>query len=73
MTITHHKNGVITTLVDEAPYHPGYEDAGFRPKLEKYITDDEIMECWDDVMKSLEHGNDLINFARRIIKKAQFL
>lgn len=31
------------------------------------------MECWDDVMKSLEHGNDLINFARRIIKKAQFL
>ena len=32
MNITHHKNGEIKTLVDEAPYHPGYEDAGFKPK-----------------------------------------
>lgn len=32
MKITHHKNGKIKTLVDEAPYHPGYEDAGFKPK-----------------------------------------
>lgn len=27
MNITHHKNGEIKTLVEEAPYHPGYEDA----------------------------------------------
>jgi len=32
MNITHHKNGEIKTLVEEAPYHPGYEDAGFKPK-----------------------------------------
>ena len=31
MNITHHKNGKIKTLVEEAPYHPGYEDAGFKP------------------------------------------
>jgi hypothetical protein len=30
MKVTHHKNGEIKTLVDEAPYHPGYEDAGFK-------------------------------------------
>lgn len=30
MNITHHKNGEIKTLVDEAPYHPGYEDVGFK-------------------------------------------
>jgi len=71
MNITHHKNGEIKTLVEEAPYHPGYEDAGFKPKLENYITDDEIMETWDEVMDSLDNGNDLINFARKIIKKAQ--
>lgn len=71
MNITHHKNGEIKTIVEEAPYHPGYEDVGFKPKLENYITDDEIMETWDEVMDSLDNGNDLINFARKIIKKAQ--
>ena len=33
MNITHHKNGEIKTLVEEAPYHPGYEDVGFEPKV----------------------------------------
>ena len=31
MKITHHKNGEIKTLVDEAPYQPGYEDAVVKP------------------------------------------
>ena len=33
MNITHHKNGKIKTLVEEAPYHPGYEDVGFETKV----------------------------------------
>ena len=32
MNITHHKNGEINVLVEEAPYHPGYEDVGFELK-----------------------------------------
>jgi hypothetical protein len=43
MNITHHKNGKIKTLVDEAPYHPGYEDAGFEPiPFAGYVKIDEI-------------------------------
>ena len=78
MKITHHKNGEIKTLVDEAPYHPGYEDVGFEPvpfagfiKVNSELTDEEIMQTWDEVMDTLSPGNDLINFARKIIKKAQ--
>ena len=43
MKITHHKDGKIKTLVDEAPYHPGYEDAGFKPTPQtKLLSDEEI-------------------------------
>lgn len=31
MNITHHKNGEIKTLVEEAPYNPGYEDVNYEP------------------------------------------
>ena len=49
-TITHHKNGEIKTLVEEAPYHPGYEDA----VINKPRTTAELIEQLDN-----RYGNPL--------------
>ena len=43
-TVTHHKNGEIKTLVEEAPYHPGYEDA----VINKPKTSAELIEQLDN-------------------------
>ena len=76
MNITHHKNGEIKTLVDEAPYHPGYEDVGFEPvpfagfiKVNSELTDDEIYQIGKEYLSEYEDG--LIDFARAILRKAQ--
>ena len=45
MNITHHKNGEIKTLVEEAPYHPGYEDAGFKPKA---VNNEPVAWMWSE-------------------------
>ena len=75
MKITHHKNGEIKTLVDEAPYHPGYEDVGFEPvpfagfiKVNSELTDKEIIDIWG--VESI-WDDKLIKFARAILRKAQ--
>jgi hypothetical protein len=53
------------SLVEQAPYHPGYEDAGFKPTKLKDLTDEEIWKLW------VKHLNDdIIVFARAILKKA---
>jgi dTDP-4-dehydrorhamnose reductase len=76
MNITHHKNGKIKTLVEEAPFHPGYEDAGFEPipfagfvKIQNELTDEEInaemLAYLNSKTMSLE------DFARAILRKAQ--
>ena len=49
-TVTHHKNGEIKTLVEEAPYHPGYEDA----VISKPKTSAELIEQLDN-----RYGNPL--------------
>jgi hypothetical protein len=51
MKATHHKNGQINTLVDEAPYQPGYEDAAFKPKptndySENYLRIQKLLKCY---------------------------
>lgn len=33
-------------LVDEAPYHPGYEDAGFMPPPVKVSVEHRIIEAY---------------------------
>ena len=38
-------------LVDEAPYHPGYEDVGFKPKptndySENYLRIQKLLKCY---------------------------
>ena len=77
MQITHHKNGEIKTLVEEAPYHPGYEDAGFEPipfagfvKIQNELTDEEIAQEWSKFYPDVFHTH-LIDFARAILRKAQ--
>ena len=69
MNITHHKNGEIKTLVEEAPYHPGYEDAGFKPNQAKELTDEEIAQEWGKFYPDVFHTH-LIEFARAILRKA---
>ena len=54
------------SLVEQAPYHPGYEDAGFKPTKLKDLTDEEIWELADMVL----NNSDVIGFARAILKKA---
>ena len=73
MNITHHKNGEIKTIVEEAPYHPGYEDAGFEPipfagfvKIQNELTDEEIKE-----LAHQHRWNGDVEFARAILRKAQ--
>jgi hypothetical protein len=55
------------SLVEQAPYHPGYEDAGFEPTKLKELTDEEIWELADMVLEN----SDVIGFARAVIKLAQ--
>jgi hypothetical protein len=63
--------------VEEAPYHPGYEDAVVTPAPKytgmnpdkmlwkpKPLTDEEILQFQDKVPYTL--GSDLIEFARAI-------
>jgi hypothetical protein len=57
-------------LVEEAPYHPGYEDAGFAPTKLKELTDEEIgwfAKAYTDLKGKL----NIIAFARAILRKAQ--
>ena len=56
-------------LVEEAPYHPGYEDAGFEPKKIKDLTDEEINAEMLAYLNSKTMG--LEDFARSILRKAQ--
>jgi hypothetical protein len=56
------------SLVEQAPYHPGYEDAGFQPKKIKELSDAEIAEVSKDFFLS---GYIPYDFVRAIIKKAQ--
>lgn len=61
-------------LVEEAPYHPGYEDVGFEPTKFKELTDEEIKNIWCDVY-NFPNYNCLTEldykFCREIIRKAQ--
>ena len=64
MNITHHKNGDIKTLVDEAPYHPGYEDAGFKPAPQaKQWSDQELLKLASEMFHYTEYQK-AIEFAR---------
>ena len=68
MNITHHKNGEIKTLVEEAPYHPGYEDAGFKPK----IVNNEPVAWYSEYNSSLSfknHGGDWIPLYTHPVKE----
>ena len=56
-------------LVEEAPYHPGYEDAGFEPKKLKELTDEEINAEMLAYLNSKTMG--LEDFAKAILRKAQ--
>jgi hypothetical protein len=60
-------------LVDEAPYHPGYEDAGFVPTKLKELTDEEIKSEAKYFCHSWHSQNPerLVLFARAILRKAQ--
>ena len=71
----------MNKLVDEAPYHPGYEDAVVTPAPKytgmnpakmiwksKPLTDEEITACIDE---SEPDTADMIRFARAILRKAQ--
>ena len=63
-------------LVKEAPYHPGYEDAGFEPipfagyvKVQSELTDEEINTEMLAYLNSKTMG--LEDFARAILRKAR--
>jgi hypothetical protein len=61
-------------LVEEAPYHPGYEDAGFEPAKFKDLSNEEIKKIWCEVydFKDYDCLTELdYKFCREIIKKAQ--
>jgi hypothetical protein len=60
-------------IVAEAPNQPGYEDAVPIPPINqtsKELTDEEILELW--VQKNnLNGAQDILDFARAILRKAQ--
>jgi len=56
-------------LVEEAPYHPGYEDAGFEPNTVRTLTDEEINAEMLAYLNSKTMG--LEDFAKAILRKAQ--
>ena len=54
-------------IVVEAPYQPGYEDAvpiPFAGWVSQELTNEEIMAEW-------EKSEDVVSFARAILRKAQ--
>ena len=59
-------------IVEAAPNQPGYEDAvpiPFTGSVSKELTDEEILELW--VQKNnLNGAQDILDFARAILKKA---
>ena len=73
--------------LDEAPYHPGYEDAvvppapkytGMNPSKmlwkSKPLSDEEIDELANKylyVLNDVPYANDIKDFARAILRKAQ--
>jgi len=58
-------------LVEEAPYHPGYEDAGFEPKKLQDLTDEEIRHLQAQChLKNVGYDTFIMRFARAILKKA---
>jgi hypothetical protein len=58
------------SLVEQAPYHPGYEDAGFQPTKLKELTDEEILKMAANMFHYSEYKL-VIEFARAVIKLAQ--
>ena len=67
---------MTTKLVEEAPYHPGYEDAGFEPipfagyvKVQNELTDEEINTEMLAYLNSKTMG--LEDCARAILRKAR--
>ena len=65
----------MNKLVDEAPYHPGYEDAVVPPKSAykgidaanmlwkpKPLTDDEILQIWDTFTRT--DNDEILDFVR---------
>ena len=70
--------------LDEAPYHPGYEDAvvppapkytGMNPSKmlwkSKPLTDEEIIAVGNAVVNHIDSNEGWIEFARAILRKAQ--
>ena len=60
-------------IVAEAPYQPGYEDAVPIPPTNqtvKELTEHEIMGLWNPMPDTKVYVNDLLAFARAILKKA---
>ena len=57
------------SLVEQAPYHLGFEDAGFKPDTKKTLTDEEINSEMIAYLNSKTMG--LEDFARAILRKAQ--
>jgi hypothetical protein len=61
------------SLVEQAPYHPGYEDAGFEPAKLKDLTDKEIVDIYQSsyCQSGLDEWEfNPIYFARAILRKA---
>jgi hypothetical protein len=58
-------------LVEEAPYHPGYEDAGFKPPA-KTLTDEEKDEIIAEFMGEYYKGDIVLHqMISAILRKAQ--
>jgi hypothetical protein len=68
----------MNKLVEEAPYHPGYEDAVVSPAQkykgvdpakmiwkQKPLSDEEIIQLYSD-----SGGRGVVDFARAILRKA---
>ena len=48
--------------VDEAPYHPGYEDASFKNELSPQIA--ELMEYRKMSARHLQFSNTIVQFCK---------
>jgi hypothetical protein len=48
--------------VDEAPYHPGYEDAAFKKELSPQIA--ELMEYRKMSARHLQFSNTIVQFCK---------
>lgn len=61
------------SLLEQAPYHLGYEDAGFEPTKLKDLTDKEIVDIYQSsyCQSGLDEWEfNPIYFARAILRKA---